>query len=221
MNLNALARKVAKGTAPLAYGGSMNVEDMISFALMHGAAGADEIDRLCTQHGWLTNGLLEDGTRVVPFARWAQVCAAYGRGGVAALQAQLSDRELSTFAIAVLAHVQTVDSVQALMDFCESADWRSSDVTHADWNALSALNQLLSFKGGVLIGALLQDRLRRIVLKAYDRPSEPFLKRLCLCAIRGAATPESMAWLQTLETTDVHNDAARANALKAIKRHLA
>lgn len=126
MNFNALARKAAKGTAPLAYGGSMNVEDLIRFALMHGAAGADEMDRLCAQHGWLTNGLLEDGTRVVPFARWAQVCAACGRGGVAALQAQLSDRELSTFAIAVLAHVQTVDSVRGLRVFCESADWRAS-----------------------------------------------------------------------------------------------
>ncbi|MDH6169375.1 hypothetical protein M2282_004539 [Variovorax boronicumulans] len=221
MNFNVLARKVAKGTAPSAYGGSMNVEDMIRFALMQGAAGADEIDRLCAQHGWLANGLLEDGTRVAPFARWAQVCAAYGRGGVAALQAQLSDRELATFAIAVLAHVKTVESVRALTEFCESADWRSPDVTHADWQALSALNQLLSFKGGVLIDALLQDRLRRMGLKAYDRASKPFLASLCLCAIRGAATPESLAWLQALETADVHNDAARVNALKAIKRQLA
>jgi len=56
---------------------------------------------------------------------------------------------------------------------------------------------------------------------ALARKAATFLKSLCLCAIRGAATPESMAWLQTLETTNFHNDAARANALKAIKRHLA
>lgn len=222
MNFNALARKASKGPTPLAYGGAMNVEDMIRFALIHGAAGADEIDRLCAQHGWLANGLLEDGTRVVPFARWAQVCAAYGRGGVAALQRQLSDRELSTFAMAVLAHLQTVESVRALMGFCESAaNWRSPDAEHADWQALSVLNQLLSFEGGVQIDTPLKDRLLQIVLKAYDRASKPFLKSLCLCAIRGAPMPESLSWVQALETADTQSEVARVNAFKSIKRRLA
>lgn len=203
MNLNALARKAAKGTAPLAYGGAMDVEDMVRFALVHGAAGADEIDRLCARHQWVANGLLEDGTRVVPFARWAQVCAAYGRGGVTALQAPLSDSDLSTFAIAVLAEVHAVDSVRVLMGFCESAGWRSPDAPHADWQALSALNGLLSFDDGVQIDASLQDELRQTVCKAFDLAPTPFLKSLCLCAIRGAPTPESLAWVQSLETADV------------------
>ena len=41
MNLNALAKKAANGTAPTAYGGAMEVEDMIRFVLFHGSAAAD------------------------------------------------------------------------------------------------------------------------------------------------------------------------------------
>jgi hypothetical protein len=221
MNLNALARKAAKGTAALAYGGAMNVEDMVRFALIHGPAGADEIDRLCAQHQWLANGLLEDGTRVVPFALWAQVCAAYGRGGVSALHALLPDSELSTLAIAVLAELKTVDSVRVLMGFCDSADWRSPDVGHADWQALSTLNGLLSFDDGVQIDSPLQNELLQIVRKAYGVAPTPFLKSLCLCALRGAPTPESLAWVQTLETADADSEVARVNVVKSIKRRLA
>ena len=69
---NALARKAITGTAPAAYGGDTEVEDLIRFARLHGAAGADEIERLCTEHGWLMDGLLANGTRraVRALARW-------------------------------------------------------------------------------------------------------------------------------------------------------
>lgn len=58
MKFNALAQKAAKGSAPAAYGGALEVELLIAFALEHGAAGADEIERLCALHGWLEDGLL-------------------------------------------------------------------------------------------------------------------------------------------------------------------
>ena len=41
MNLNALAKKAANGTAPAEYGCAMEVEDVIRFVLFHGSAAAD------------------------------------------------------------------------------------------------------------------------------------------------------------------------------------
>ncbi|WP_198086008.1 hypothetical protein [Variovorax sp. E3] len=220
MNLNALARKASKGSAPSARGGAMNVEDMIRFALVHGAGGADEIERLCAQHGWLRNALLEDGTRVVPFALWAQACAAFGRGGVAALRLLLADPELASFAIGVLQEVKTAQSVQVLLGFCASAGWQSPDVTHAEWKALSALNLLLSFDDGVRVEQAVMDDLLRVVITAFDATPEPFLKSLCLWAARGAPTAQALAWLQKLEVPGADVDAARANAIKSVKRRL-
>ncbi len=229
MNLTALARKAAKavkGPANPAYGGAMEVEDMLRFALVHGAAGADEIDRLCAQHGWLRNGLLPDGTRVVPFACWAQACAAYGRGGVAALRTLLADPDLASFAIAVLEEVKTVQSVQALLGFCDAATWQSPDATHAEWKALSALNLLLSLDDCVQVDAAVMGDLLRVVVKAFDAAAQPFLKRLCLYAARGAPTAQTLAWLQQLDVREAEAkaeaevQAARAVAIKSIKRRL-
>ena len=107
MKFNDLARKAAKGSAPPSHGGSVCPEDLIRFVLAHGAEGADEIERLCRQHGWHEDGLLEDGTRVMPLARWAAACVAYGRGGIVALQRLLGDRALAPFAIGMLGEVRT------------------------------------------------------------------------------------------------------------------
>lgn len=220
MNLNALARKASKGPAPAAYGGSMNVEDMIRFALIHGAEGADEIERLCAQHGWLANGLLADGTRVVPFALWAQACVAYGRGGVAALQPLLADPVLADFAVGILQEVKTVDSVQALVGFCASAQWRSADAMHAEWRALSALNALLSFDDGVKVEKAVMDDLLRIATRAFGAATAPFLQGLCLCTVRGAPMAESLAWVQSLDVADADVQRARAAAVKSLRRRL-
>ncbi|WP_447778576.1 hypothetical protein [Variovorax boronicumulans] len=195
----------------------MSVEDMIRFALIHGPEAAEEIERLCAQHGWLNEGLLEDGTRVVPFARWAQVCAALGRGGVGALRPMLADPELETFAIAVLEDVRSADSVEALLGFCASADWQSPNATHADWKALAALNLLLSFDDAVKIEKSVMDDLLRAVVRAFDVTQVPFLKSLCLMAVRGAPTEAALAWVLQLEAP-VEVEAARANALKSLKR---
>ncbi|MGJ7565121.1 hypothetical protein ACSFBM_14795 [Variovorax sp. GB1R11] len=220
MNLNALARKASKGPAPSAYGGAMNVEDMIRFASVHGAEGADEIERLCAQHGWLSDGLLEDGTRVVPFARWARACAAFGRGGVPALRPLLADPALATFAIGVLEEVKTVESVETLIGFCGSAQWQSTDATHAEWKALAALNLLLSLDDGVKVEKAVMDDLLQVVVKAFGAASEPILQSMCLWAVRGAPAAESLAWVQTLDVADAAVDAARATAIKSLRRRL-
>lgn len=220
MNLNALARKASKGPAPSAHGGSMDVEDMVRFALVHGAEGANEIERLCAQHGWLSEGLREDGTRVVPFARWARACAAFGRGGVPALQPLLADPALAGFAVGVLEEVKTVESVQALVGFCASAQWQATDATHAEWKAMAALNLLLSFDDGVRVDEAVMRDVLRTVTRAFDTAATPLLQSICLWAVRGAPVAESLAWVQAIDTADAGVQAARAAAIKSLRRRL-
>ncbi|MCF7751086.1 hypothetical protein KQ945_10045 [Bacillus subtilis subsp. subtilis] len=203
MKFNALAQKAAKGSALAAYGGALEVEQLIAFALEHGDAGADEIERLCVLHGWLEDGMLADGTRVVPFARWANACAAYARDGVVGLRPLLADPAMATFAIGVLEEVRQRDAVAELLAYCEGADWRTSTADAAPWRALGALNMLLSFDDSVPVDATLQHALYETTVKAWGATSIVHLKAVALYALRGAPLAASLAWVDALPVARV------------------
>lgn len=220
MKFNALAQKAAKGSAPAAYGGALEVEHLIAFALEHGAAGADEIERLCALHGWLEDGLLPDGRRVVPFARWATACAAYARDGVAGLRPLLADPAMAAFAIGLLEAVRTRDAVAELLAYCERADWRASDAAAAPWRALGALNLQLSFDDSVPIDATLQHALYETAMQAWGATSVTHLKAVSLYALRGAPLAESLGWVDSLVVADPDLVSARRVVLNSLKRRL-
>lgn len=224
MNLNALAKKAAKGAAPAAYGGAMEVEDMIRFVLLHGPAAADEIERLRNQHQWVMEGLLPDGTRVVPFGRWAFVCIAFGRGGVGALRALLQDSSMASFVVGLLQEVKTVESVQALVDFCAAARFaatRHDEMGWVEWEALLALNHLLAFQDFVPIDAQTADKLRQILFSAHERASMPQLKGNVLLAMRGVPSDGALSWVQGLSDVDPALKEYQTACVKAIKSRLA
>lgn len=221
MKFTALAQKAAKGSAPAAYGGALEVEHLIAFAIEHGGAGAAEIERVCVLHGWLDDGLLADGTRVVPFARWARACAAYAREGVAGLRPLLEDPAMATFAIGVLEQVRSRDAVAALLACCERADWQTSDADAAPWKALTALNILLSFDDSVPVDERLQYALYETVRKAWSATSPAHLKATALYALRGAPLAASLAWADALAVDDATLVSARKIVLKSLQRRLA
>ena len=220
MKFNALAQKAAKGSAPTAYGGAVEVEHLIAFALEHGKEGATEIARLSALHGWLDDGLLPDGSRVVPFGRWARACAAVASGGVAALQTLLAEPEMADIAIGVLESVRSADAVEALLVFGERSNWRSDDPAHPAWKAVSALNLLLSFGDGVQVPGTARQRLHRLLVRAWNDAPTNHHRSLCLYALRGAATPDALAWAQQLEVTDRALIPIRKMVVTTIKRRL-
>jgi hypothetical protein len=220
MKFNDLARKAAKGSGPLSYGGSVHPEDLIRFSLAYGAVGADEIERLCEQHGWHEDGLLEDGTRVAPLARWAAACVAYGRGGVASLQHLLTDRTLATFAIAVLEEVRTESCVTALLDYCMSTTAVSDEPDDPFWRALGALYALSSFDDGLVPPQDQQEKLRDLVIETFASATTSHQQTLCLCALRGAPIEGSLEWAEAQTVTDPGVRRAKAAALKSLRRRL-
>jgi hypothetical protein len=170
MKFNALAKKAAKGSAPLEHGGAVEVEDLICFVLEHGAEGAAEIERLCALHGWREefqyNG---DGTHFAPMAPWAKACAAFGYGGVAAMLPLLDQPRMANYAIGVLEDVRSEASVAALLAFCGQADFSQDEPTSAPWRALAALNVLLSFDKGVAVPTDIQQTLLQRVQRAWGQ----------------------------------------------------
>ena len=219
MKFNALARKAAKGSAPLEHGGAVEVEDLICFVLEHGAEGAAEIERLCALHGWREefqyNG---DGKHFAPMAPWAKACAAFGYGGVAAMLPLLDQPRMANYAIGVLEDVRSEASVAALLAFCGQADFSQDEPTSAPWRALAALNVLLSFDKGVAVPTDIQQTLLQRVQRAWGQA--PTAQRQCqaLYAVRGACVAEALDWVQSLVLEDAELIAARKTVLKHLRK---
>jgi hypothetical protein len=218
MKFNALARKAAKGPAPLEHGGAVEVEDLIGFVLEHGVEGAAEIERLCALHGWREefqyNG---DGTHFAPMAPWARACAAFGHGGVAAIPPLLDQPRMATYVIGVLEEVRSEASVAALLAFCGQADFSQDDPRSAPWRALAALNVLLSFDKGVAVSTDIQQTLLQRVQRAWGQAPTPQRQCLALYAVRGAHVAEALDWVQSLVLEDAELIAARKAVLKHLK----
>ncbi len=221
MKFNALAKKAAKGPAPLEHGGNVEVEDLIRFVLEHGSDGAAEIERLCALYGWREEFQYNaDGTHLAPMAPWAQACAAFGHGGVAGLQPLLDDPRRATYAIGVLEDVRSEASVMALLGFCAQADFSQGDPMSAPSRALAALNSLLSFDKGVVVPVATQQSLLRLVQRAWEQAPTTQGRSLALYTARGASMAEAMAWLQSLALEEEEMIAARKVALKRLRQRL-
>ncbi|MBX3653167.1 MAG: hypothetical protein KF686_03210 [Ramlibacter sp.] len=218
--MNSLAKKAAKGPAPAAYGGAMNVEDMIQFVLFHGPLAADEIERLWRVHGWLMDGLLPDGRRVAPFGRWAEVCIAYGRGGEDAVRPLLRQSESAMFAVAFLENVRSQESVALLIDFCKQSNWSTPDVQADGWRAVQALNVLLSFDDCVVIDQKQIAALEELLKIAFDSASNSRLRSLSLLALRGVATNTALDWISELSLDEASERDVQKTVVKAINRRL-
>lgn len=224
MNLNSLAKKAAKGPTPAVYGGAMEVEDMISFVLFHGAEAAEEIQRLLKQHHWAMEGALPDGSRVVPFGRWALACIAFGRGGVAALVPMLRDPVMTSFAVGLLQEVRMPESVDALVDYCASAKFVADGPEHPDWvewKALLALNALLAFDDFVPVSDSTSDKLRQILIFAYESGVNPRRKGDALAALRGVPSEAALNWVKGLKDLDPELKQLQRMCVKAFQKRLA
>ena len=223
MNLNALAKKAAKGPVPAGYGGAMNVEDMIRFTLFHGSAAADEIERLQRQHQWVMGGLLPDGGRVAPFGRWAIACVAYGREGIDGLLPLLQDPDMASFAVGLLKEVPSAESVRALIEFCTTARFSASERDHPDWvewEVVFAMNALLSFDDSVQVDDSTLARWQLILEKAFEAAPTPSLKQVVLLAARGVSSERGLMWIQNLQCKDEDLKDVQKLVIKVIRKRL-
>lgn len=226
MKLNDLAKKAARhGGGP--GGGAMEVEDMLRFAQQFGAEGADEIERLCQQHGWLREGLQADGTRLAPFARWAQVCAAWGRSGIAGVDPLLQQPDMAPFAIGLLEEIREPEVARALLAYVEDkatfAARLYTDPSWDDWQALSALNLMLALEDSFLMDAAFYECFLAVLKRAWAAAADDSgLQTWVLYAARGARLPAALDWAQSLKGQCAPDaESVRKACIRALKKYLA
>ena len=215
MNLNTLARKAAKD--------ALEVEDMIRFVLIHGAVATHEIERLQAQYQWPMEGLLPDGSRVVPLGRWVQVCAAYGMRGVVGVAPFLDDLQTAPFAVSLLGEVYTFESLNALLMYCEDASFNAThfdDANWCEWEALIALNGLLGLDDCVQTSDAVRQRLLKVLQRAYTKAVTPNQQLTVLCASRGAYSDACLTWLKNLTLAEVDACRYQKQFIKIIQKRL-
>ncbi|WP_049424555.1 hypothetical protein [Stenotrophomonas maltophilia] len=215
MKFTTLARRAAKDM--------LEAEDLIAFVQEHGAEGGEEIERLRILHGWPDDGLLGDGSRVVPFGGWAKACTVWGRQGIEGLRDMLGDPQLAVFALGTLADVSGPAAVAILLDFAERADWsRAGTPRDLPCQALYCLNTALSGKTSVEVTPGMQASMLRIAKLIWDarEPNVHFLAQ-ALYFVRRADPVPALAWVEQLRVDDPVLVDAQRSVLKRLKEHAA
>jgi hypothetical protein len=151
ITLQTVRRHAARGT--------LEVEHVLRAAVPRPDGLPALLEALCAAEGWSDGGLLPDGRRVAPMARWARVAAAYCRDGTEGLRAVLRAPGHDAFVLALLQEVHSVEAVEAIFDLyagCFAAP--ASDPALAERIA-SALNLILCSKPLVTVR---EEDVRRI-----------------------------------------------------------
>lgn len=220
MNINSLARKAAKQPN----GGHVQVEDVIRFVLFHGGEAADELERLQAQYQWPLVGELPDGRRMVPLGQWIQVCTEYGRHGLASVEKFLKDKKTASVTVGLLSHVRTAESVNFLLIFSQNSEFNAKthrEASWCEWEALLALNKLLSFDDFVKVNVETKNNFLSVLKRALVKADNTYLQSIVLYALRGASTVDALEWLKTLDVGDGENATLKNQSLRVIQKRLA
>ena len=191
MTLATLRRKARNGT--------LEVEDILNAAVARCEGLADELEVMCVSCGWTNDGGMSgNGSRLIPFRKWAAVAIAYSRGGWQALGELLrTSPDMHSFVYGLLEEAHDPGSLSVIIrgDGAVLAD-PSVDRQRAHRIA-RAVNLLLSFPPWIEI--LEQDR---VTLCAFLHQLVPLCsqdnERACaILALRGVGDADSLKLLGT------------------------
>jgi hypothetical protein len=212
MNLRTLRKK--------AHTGALEVEDILKAAAEHQPGLSEELHRLSGDLGWPATGVLSDGSRVVPLAKWAEVAAAYSSGGVAALAEFASKPEDASFVLALLVELKSPEALSFLLEDYAKVIEAPSHALGLAFRIASALNLMLSFKHSTLVSkeqaAAIQDFLFRLLPFAEsDRD-----RAIVILALRGVGDDRSIRLLSSLDELQPPWHDAKQTSLRVIRKRL-
>jgi hypothetical protein len=105
-SLNSIKRRAANN--------SLEVEHLLEAAALRLEGLPALLDKLAASEEWNETGILEDGSRVVPLARWARVASAYCREGLLGLENILALPGHESFVLAMLQELHSAEAVGAI-----------------------------------------------------------------------------------------------------------
>ena len=210
MKISALRSKARRNT--------LEVEHILAAAKTRAPEVKDELQRLSREYGWSASTHLEDGTHVVPLAKWAEVAGAYAAEGIEAL-APLADAPGDAgYVIGLLEELRSQEALGALITFFSSVMARPATAPETAWLLVKAYNHLLCTKNAVAPSHDQAAQVRSFLARVLAVATSDAQVAWVAYALRGVGDASSIELVSNLKELPYPYESAKADAIQAIRR---
>jgi hypothetical protein len=212
MKLDAIRKKAIAGT--------LEVEHLLAAAKQSTPDLASELRLLSAKLKWPSEGLLPDGSRVVPLAKWAEVVALYASGGYNSLTPVAADPANVAFVLGLLEELKTREALSFLLEaYAETFDTPALNLS-VSLRVASALNLMLSFKPSAPITPSQASRVQTFLLGLYPHAEREGDRATIVLALRGVGDERTLAFISGLPSLAEPWGDVKATTLRSIRKRI-
>ena len=200
--------------------GSLEVEDLLQAAIAGQPGLPEELARLTAEYGWQRHGLQPDGTRIVPFAAWAEVASAYASGGIAALRALVQEPENIPFVLGLLEGLHTNESVALVLEIYGENLTNPAHATDLALQIASTFNLLLSFKPAAPVTTHQAAAIQDFLFALYPLAQSPAERTTVLLALRGVGDSNAIRFVEAAADFPEPWQDTKKSVLRALRKRV-
>lgn len=212
MNIATLRKKARNG--------SLEVEHLLRAAADRLPDLSDELARLTMELHWQVQSLQPDGTRVVPFAKWAEVAAAYSDDEFDGLRVLLRDPKNVPFVLGLVEELRTSASASFALELANRYFTDLANFEEAAFRLARAFNLLLSFKQAPLVTAVQAGCIQNFLCNLYPYAKTEADRALVLLALRGVGDFNAIQFVASTEVFAEPWAATKEAVLRAIRKRV-
>nr|WP_315207376.1 hypothetical protein [uncultured Albidiferax sp.] len=212
MNIATLRKK--------AHDGSLEVEHLLQAAAKRPLGLSDELARLTSEYQWQVQGLQPDGTRVVPFAKWAAVAAAYSDEEFDGLRTLAKEPENVPFVLGLVEELHTSASVSFALELCNKYLAHPAQSHNAAFSLARTFNLLLSFKQAPPVTAAQARSVQDFLFALYPHSEREADRALVLLALRGVGDHDAVPFVESTAAFAEPWSGTKEAVLRAVRKRL-
>ncbi len=182
---------------------------------------AEAVESMAIEFAWSEGMDLPDGPRLVPWARWARVVAAFARHGFDGLRPLVASGDDVPFVLGLVAELRNAGAVPFLR--AAFADVLHEPGAHPDLahELAQAVNLLLSFKDAVTVAPADAQALQAFLLRWLPLTDTEPRRAGAILALRGVGDESALKIVMAQADLPYPWQNTRAVTLRAIRKRLA
>lgn len=200
--------------------GSLEVEDLLQAAIERQPGLSEELHRLSVMHSWRAQGLQPDGTRVVPFAKWAEVASAYASEEFAGLREIARNPENIPFVLGLIEEIKTNESVSFVLEISGQNLAKPPQSGALAFRIASAFNLLLSFKHAAPISTTQARNIQDYLFTLYPYAKSEADRAVVLLALRGVGDHEAIRFVESIQGLRDPWADTKESVLRAVRKRV-
>ena len=197
----------------------LEAEDLLRVAVRGDAADTLLLRELDRKHNWPRKG-----TRIVPLGLWNDAVCCFlesGYNGLVELATVGATRlRYLEFCTAVLEHLKTSQSIDALIEIGGSAMRSPGEDLSLSLLITDAFNLILSFDKAPEIDSKVATTIRQFLHKMLRLDLVEHQRVSVVCALRGVGDEESLLLIQELAELEYPYTGTKASAIHQIRKRL-